>query len=98
MLRPDAPQSQSSKLVVVVFWCRTAESDDTRYQPQFWMTSLDQAKILYQLPRLELEGRGNHLAPVGKIRSVRYLFYQPMDEKIKTWPLSFPAKENPNMD
>ena len=30
--------------------------------------------------------------------SVRYLFYQPMDEKIKTWPLSFPAKENPNME
>ena len=30
--------------------------------------------------------------------SVRYLFYQPMDEKIKTWPLCFPAKENPNME
>ena len=30
--------------------------------------------------------------------SVPYLFYQPMDEKIKTWPLSFPAKENPNME
>ena len=30
--------------------------------------------------------------------SVRYLFYQPMDEKIKTWNLCFPAKENPNMD
>ena len=27
-----------------------------------------------------------------------YLFYQPMDEKIKTWPLRFPAKENPNME
>ena len=26
--------------------------------------------------------------------SVRYLFYQ----KIKTWPLRFPAKENPNME
>ena len=24
--------------------------------------------------------------------------YQPMDEKIKTWPLRFPAKENPNME
>ena len=24
--------------------------------------------------------------------SVPYLFYQPMDEKIKTWPLRFPAK------
>ena len=24
--------------------------------------------------------------------SVRYLFYQPMDEKIKTWTLRFPAK------
>ena len=33
----------------------------------------------------------------GKI-SVRYLFYQPMDEKIKTWTLRFPAKENPNME
>ena len=30
--------------------------------------------------------------------SARYLFYQPMDEKIKTWPLRFPAKENPNME
>ena len=30
--------------------------------------------------------------------SVRYLFYQPVDEKIKTWPLCFPAKENPNME
>ena len=30
--------------------------------------------------------------------SVRYLFYQPMDKKIKTWPLRFPAKENPNME
>ena len=29
---------------------------------------------------------------------VRYLFYQPMEEKIKTWPLRFPAKENPNME
>ena len=30
--------------------------------------------------------------------SVRYLFYQPMDEKIKTCLLYFPAKENPNME
>ena len=30
--------------------------------------------------------------------SARYLFYQPMDEKIKTWTLRFPAKENPNME
>ena len=30
--------------------------------------------------------------------SVRYLFYQPMDEKIKTWALRFPAKENPNLE
>ena len=30
--------------------------------------------------------------------SVRHLFYQPMDEKIKTWPLRFPTKENPNME
>ena len=28
--------------------------------------------------------------------SVCYLFYQPMDEKIKTWTLRFFAKENPN--
>ena len=26
--------------------------------------------------------------------SFRYLLYQPMDEKIKTWTLRFPAKEN----
>ena len=30
--------------------------------------------------------------------SVGDLFYQPMDEKIKTWTLRFPAKENPNME
>ena len=30
--------------------------------------------------------------------SRRCLFYQQMDEKIKTWPLRFPAKENPNME
>ena len=30
--------------------------------------------------------------------SVRYLFYWPMDGKIKTWTLRFPAKENPNME
>ena len=29
---------------------------------------------------------------------VRYLFYQPMDEKITTWTLCFPAKENPNTE
>ena len=29
--------------------------------------------------------------------SVGYLFYQPMDEEIITWPLRFPAKEYPNM-
>ena len=30
--------------------------------------------------------------------SVRYLYYQPVDKKIKTWPLRFPAKENPDME
>ena len=30
--------------------------------------------------------------------SVRYLFYQPVDEKIKTCLLYFPAKENPNIE
>ena len=30
--------------------------------------------------------------------SVRYLFYQPTDEKIKTRTLHFRAKENPNME
>ena len=30
--------------------------------------------------------------------SVRYLFYRPMNEKIKTWTLRFPAKESPNME
>ena len=30
--------------------------------------------------------------------SVRDLFHKPMDEKIKTWTLRFPAKENPNME
>ena len=29
---------------------------------------------------------------------VRYLSYQPIDEKIKTCTLRFPAKENPNME
>ena len=31
-------------------------------------------------------------------RCVRYLFYQAIDEKIKTWTLRFPAKENLNME
>ena len=30
--------------------------------------------------------------------SVRYLFYQPVDGKIKAWTLRFPAKEKPNME
>ena len=30
--------------------------------------------------------------------SVRHLFHEPMDEKIKTWTLRFPAKENPKME
>ena len=30
--------------------------------------------------------------------SFRYLFYQPMAEKIKTWTLRFSAKENPDME
>ena len=29
---------------------------------------------------------------------VRYLSYQPIDEKIKTCTIRFPAKENPNME
>ena len=29
--------------------------------------------------------------------SVCYLFYQPVEEKIKSWSLRFPAEENPNM-
>ena len=33
------------------------------------------------------------------ISSLGYLwFHQPMDEKIKTWTLRFPAKENPNIE
>ena len=30
--------------------------------------------------------------------SGRYLFYQPVDEKMKTWNLRFPAKGTPNME
>ena len=30
--------------------------------------------------------------------TVRYLFCQPVDKKIKTWTLRFRAKENPNME
>ena len=30
--------------------------------------------------------------------SLLLLFYQPLDEKIKTWTLRFSAKENPNME
>ena len=30
--------------------------------------------------------------------SVRYLFYKPMDEKIKTWTIRFSAKGNPDME
>ena len=32
------------------------------------------------------------------LASVRYLFYQPTDEEIKTWPLRFAANENPSME
>ena len=30
--------------------------------------------------------------------SVRYLFYQPVDEKIRTWPLRFASEEYPNIE
>ena len=30
--------------------------------------------------------------------SVRYLFYQPRDEKTKTWTFPFPAQKNPDME
>ena len=30
--------------------------------------------------------------------NISYLFYHPMNEKIKTWTLRFPAKENPNVE
>ena len=30
--------------------------------------------------------------------SVRYLVYQPMDEKIRTQTVRFPAKQKPNME
>ena len=30
--------------------------------------------------------------------NVRYSFYQPMDEKIKTWPLNFQPQKNTNME
>ena len=29
---------------------------------------------------------------------VRYLFYQPIDEKIKKWPRHFPVRENRNKE
>ena len=35
---------------------------------------------------------------LGTFVSVRYLFYQPMDEKIKTWTPRFSRQENPNME
>ena len=36
--------------------------------------------------------------PTERFSYVPYLFYQSMDEKIKTWTLRFPAKEEPNME
>ena len=36
--------------------------------------------------------------PTERFSYVPDLFYQSMDEKIKTWTLRFPAKENPNME
>ena len=30
--------------------------------------------------------------------SVHYLFYQPMDENVKTWTLCFLANKNPNLE
>ena len=52
-----------------------------------------------------LESRNDKRNIVHRIRirkmvsvSVRYLFYQPIGEKIKTWRLRFPAKENPTIE
>ena len=36
--------------------------------------------------------------PTERFSYVPYLFYQSMDEKIKTWTLRFPAKEEPTME
>ena len=35
---------------------------------------------------------------INGLVSVRYLFYQPMDEKVETCTLCFPAKKNPDME
>ena len=53
----------------------------------------------YAVPISKVESRAIFVWPWRMVSvSVRHLFYQPMDEKIKTWTLRFPAKENPNMD
>ena len=53
--------------------------------------------IFFSLDDKELEGL-EEAKQCFISQCVLSVFYQPMDKKIKTWTLSFPAKENPNME
>jgi len=64
--------------------------------------SLNQLTFVFvlQTANSEMERFSNDLENgFGKCSSVLLLlFYWRMDEKIKTWPLQFSTKENPNME
>ena len=53
--------------------------------------------LLCWTPTVSLERFSYDLEKMVSV-SVCYLFYQPMDEKIKTWTLHFHAEQNPNME
>ena len=72
----------------------------TRFLANFWTDkTCTGPPFLYTGPEEPCKLRAVFLWPLKNgFGKFRYLFYQPMDEKIKTWPLRFPAKENPNTE
>ena len=63
-----------------------------------WSSRIPSEKICVQTKPSILSIRAIFLWPWKTVSvSVRYLFYQPVDGKIKAWTLRFLAKEKPNM-
>ena len=64
-----------------------------------WSSRIPSEKICVQTKPSILSIRAIFLWPWKTVSvSVRYLFYQPVDGKIKAWTLRFLAKEKPNME
>jgi len=74
--------------------CRGICQDTKKETHLIWVSTYISTKVLIEDPIRVIFVWPWKMVSV----SVRYLFYQPMDEKIKTWPLRFPAKVNPNME